>query len=330
MQLKSVVLVSLLPLALAGKNCGKGKGKGKGKGTGGGNRDKCDPGAVLELLAGSDIPRACSTDVAKQATAFCSSYLSIPTVTVYNSTITPTATATVTDTTTTSTTTTEQTTTTAISTLVGTVTETSTVTASSITGQSKRRQAKGQGQAVSCSTLSNLPIAQNLPASKIRSACNCLSVSTATVTLPTTAPAVTVTSTTTAVSTESLTETSTSTELSTTATTTTSTATVTVSPPPVLGKCDVAYDAAGNGAAGNTVQVLPAGAATSARDCCEQCQAKPNCIASAYVGGTCQHLVKTAALAGAPTSAQCPLGIEDYNFGAPAAAGVVYQGPCAY
>lgn len=70
---------------------------------------------------------------------------------------------------------------------------------------------------------------------------------------------------------------------------------------------------------------------TSAIDCCEQCLAKPNCIASASTGpGNCQHLVKITQLGGAPTSDQCPLGIEQYGgYGAPSDAGIIFKGPCS-
>jgi len=51
----------------------------------------------------------------------------------------------------------------------------------------------------------------------------------------------------------------------------------------------------------------------------------PNCVASAFPN-TCQLLVKSQQLDGAPTNLQCPLGIEDYNY--QPGPGVVYQGPC--
>ena len=63
--------------------------------------DQCSVDAVLRFLAGTcsgPIPEACAKDLAKQATAWCGSYLSIEPVTVHLRTETPVFTETVTDT----------------------------------------------------------------------------------------------------------------------------------------------------------------------------------------------------------------------------------------
>jgi hypothetical protein len=103
----------------------------------------------------------------------------------------------------------------------------------------------------------------------------------------------------------------------------TSTATVTVEPP-TQNRCQTRYRASGNGK-GNTVKSLQ-----GVEDCCEQCFATPNCVASAQIGqGTCQLLVKVVALGGAQTNEQCLLGVEDYFGGfMPDPNGAVFAGPC--
>lgn len=63
--------------------------------------DKCSVDAVLQLFYGScsrPIPEACVEDLTEQATAWCSTYLSIEPVTVHLSTETPVVTETITDT----------------------------------------------------------------------------------------------------------------------------------------------------------------------------------------------------------------------------------------
>jgi hypothetical protein len=77
----------------------------------------------------------------------------------------------------------------------------------------------------------------------------------------------------------------------------------------------------------------------TAVECCVLCYdpAFPNCVASAYIegSGTCELLIKVDQLAGAPTSPQCPLGIENYHFAdndgdGGTGMGSVYAGPCGY
>lgn len=65
--------------------------------------DVCSVEAVLEYFTcRRTIPAGCVDNLAEQATAWCSSYLSVQPVTVYLSTQTPVVTATVTETATTS------------------------------------------------------------------------------------------------------------------------------------------------------------------------------------------------------------------------------------
>jgi hypothetical protein len=67
----------------------------------------CSVDAVLEYFTCHTVPEACFEDLATQATAWCSSYLSIEPVTEYLSTETPAAVETVTETSTITTTTIE-------------------------------------------------------------------------------------------------------------------------------------------------------------------------------------------------------------------------------
>jgi hypothetical protein len=76
----------------------------------------------------------------------------------------------------------------------------------------------------------------------------------------------------------------------------------------------------------------------TAADCCVLCYDSadfPNCVASAFIpdgggSGECSLLLKQNATAGQPTSAQCPLGIDNYPFGPPTEGGFVLPGPCGY
>lgn len=73
----------------------------------------------------------------------------------------------------------------------------------------------------------------------------------------------------------------------------------------------------------------------TAVECCVLCfdpTAYPNCVASAFIASSlsCELLVKVNATAGEPTSPQCPVGIENYEFGKQKAKGNIYPGPCGY
>ncbi|OIW31120.1 hypothetical protein CONLIGDRAFT_300447 [Coniochaeta ligniaria NRRL 30616] len=295
--------------------------------------DVCAIESVLGYLTQKTNPAACLADLADQATTWCRDYLSIEPVTVYLSTVTPILSETVIETSTTATTTTELTTTTTETTSTAAATEIvhTTVTATVSAQAVQRRVDSSSSAAPSCVDLATVNLLAH-PASRLSKACSCLSPQPATVTLSVSTAAVsTATNTGTTVATEVVSETSSSTEVSVTVVTETdtltsvSTATATIAP--ALGLCDVAYTGGGN-EVGNTVQAVAG--TTSARDCCQQCLAKPNCVASAYVGSACQHLVKTTALAGATVNAQCPLGVETYSgFGSPSASGFLYKGPCA-
>ncbi|RPB05806.1 hypothetical protein L873DRAFT_1797561 [Choiromyces venosus 120613-1] len=89
--------------------------------------------------------------------------------------------------------------------------------------------------------------------------------------------------------------------------------------------CQTTYNTSGNGN-GNTVDILWT---PSADECCKKCHAKPNCIASAYILGLCQHLIKRQLNPGELVNPMCPRGIENYHFGPPKQ-GLVYAGPCGY
>ena len=75
-------------------------------------------------------------------------------------------------------------------------------------------------------------------------------------------------------------------------------------------------------------------------ECCVLCYnsaAFPNCVASAFGAGSleCELLVKVNATKGEPTSAQCPVGIENFGFGAAdngdgSGNAVFFPGPCGY
>lgn len=90
------------------------------------------------------------------------------------------------------------------------------------------------------------------------------------------------------------------------------------------GNCDTSYNTWGNGV-GNHVELL---LAFSAQDCCQKCQRKSNCVASAYLFLICEHLVNSKKVSGEDTSKQCSLGIENFPFGSPDKHGLVYAGPC--
>ncbi|KAI0377277.1 hypothetical protein F5Y04DRAFT_181353 [Hypomontagnella monticulosa] len=172
--------------------------------------------------------------------------------------------------------------------------------------------------AEACPTLTSLPT-ESVSSSAISSACGCLGVSPSVSTVSADTVTSTVTESRTTVSTTTVTSTI-KTYTKSTTTTVVATATETVA----YDRCSVGYSSGGNGQ-GNSPENV---AATSSQDCCQQCQLKQNCVASAYTGTTCQHLIKVAQLSGAATSDRCPLGVEDYAFGP--VGGMVYPGPCGY
>lgn len=100
------------------------------------------------------------------------------------------------------------------------------------------------------------------------------------------------------------------------------TATVTSGP----DRCDVGYygrAGSGNGA-GNRVE--GDASAKSAKECCEKCYQKANCVASVYAG-ICQLLVAIAGDGGEVTD-MCPLGVKNYSFGT--SSGLIVAGPCGH
>ncbi|KAK3389847.1 hypothetical protein B0H63DRAFT_446007 [Podospora didyma] len=293
----------------------------------------CDRNSIIEYFScQSPVPEACAAGVADQVTAFCNSYLSIEPVTVYTTATAVVITETVSETAETDATATEltTTTTTAISTSFGLEAKWTTLTAT-VTAEVSTTQVTvvPRAEASSCVDLTKKNLTKKHPAAKLSSACSCLDVEPTTVFLGSSAPASTETATETVFVTKVVSKTSVVTEVSKSVVETTQTsvftATVTETANPQIDICSVSYRAMGNGQ-GNTVQFYPA---TGQLDCCRRCQEKTNCLAGAYSAGSCQLLVKLIRLPGAQTTDQCPLGVEDYNFGAPVATGNVFAGPCA-
>ncbi|KAK3343568.1 hypothetical protein B0T25DRAFT_301790 [Lasiosphaeria hispida] len=220
-------------------------------------------------------------------------------------------------------TTTEKTTATVLTTLVSLLTQTTTVIVATIQNQ-QRALASSQ-----CTIGLTTKTLTKHPASSLSSVCSCLGIEAEvmTVTIESTAVASTATATETSTTTEIVSETSTLTEVSVTSETETATVVSTAVATQTVAVCDIAYDnlSQSTSLAGTDVVSVTA---SGARDCCEQCQRTPNCFTSGWFGTFCQHRVRSAALAGAVTNDQCPLGLQDYNYGAPSPSGVVYQGPC--
>ncbi|KAK0708440.1 hypothetical protein B0H67DRAFT_340617 [Lasiosphaeris hirsuta] len=280
---------------------------------------------------------ACIQQVAVQAVAFCSSYLS-QTATVFNTvTEVTTATSTATETYTSEATATDTSTSISGTTATETQTETSTSTSTFTVSTSYipptdtlfARFEPSAAASTSCLDLSTRALTRR-PAAKISSVCSCLGVTTAATTTITTETLTTGTTTTEATTTDTTTtETTTTTEVqvsvsTTTATTTTTTTSGTVATETaILDYCDITYNGGGV-TEGNTV--ISAGD-LSGRDCCVLCWYTENCVASAVGVGFCQLLVKKTALDGAPTSAVCPLGVEDYTY--LEGPGTLYRGPCS-
>ena len=64
-------------------------------------------------------------------------------------------------------------------------------------------------------------------------------------------------------------------------------------------------------------------------ECCVLCFERQNCVASAFIASAleCELLIRVNGTTVGATD-QCPLGIEDYDFGSPDVGGNVYPGPC--
>ncbi|KAK4099323.1 hypothetical protein N658DRAFT_487729 [Parathielavia hyrcaniae] len=319
MRFRAVVVAGLLPLATVGA------------------ASDCSMDAVLDYFTAGPVAEGCLDSLAEQAAAWCLDYMSIDPVTVPASTETPVTTKIVTETSTTSTTTTEVIFTTLSTTTVTNITifdertETATVTARP--PDKKRFASKFVARdAPSCDNL----IKKNLhrqPAWKLASACSCLNPQPVTVTAGTsTAPTSTTTTTETVLATEIESETSVSTDVVTVTSTRehslTLTTTVTVTPTPTP-TCSVGYRTNSAFGVGNNVEYTD-GTIMSTQECCELCHTRQSCVGMAFFGhGLCQLLIKVDPLEGAPTSAQCPLGIDDaYVLSDEAPNGHLMKGPC--
>ncbi|KAI1142510.1 hypothetical protein F5Y05DRAFT_409658 [Hypoxylon sp. FL0543] len=279
-------------------------------------------GDSLAVLAGNqEVASQCAPSASSDAAALCRSFLGTSTSFIAAGTAAPNAAvATTTELTTRTVTRVVFTTTTTTETEVVVSTASTTVVASASPGPIGRRDLEinvlypspettlsSTPSVSACPTLTSLPT-DSVSSSPISSACSCLGAALTTVT-------------------KSETTVTTTTVTSTIMTFTTSTTTTTVAmetQTAAYDRCSVGYSSGGNGQ-GNRPENVPA---TSSRDCCQQCQQRKNCVASAYTGTTCQHLIKVSQLSGAATSDQCPLGVEDYPFGA--VGGMVYPGPCGY
>lgn len=279
------------------------------------------------------LPPPCVQEFASKAAQFCSSYLHLPAtsttttsdVKVVTVTVTATATkqATLVETSTSRTVTTKtDTTTTPSTTTTGTTTVATSYIPPPVITVKKRWGPPGP-------RCPNLPtkVFDRLAPRDVSSLCSCFGV-TPTTTLST--KTIRATSTTTATSTKTSTSTTTTTavtvSVSTTTTTTTSTTTVQLqaTATAIVDYCDITYNGGGV-TPGNTVVRAPGD--LGPRECCTLCWNTPNCVASATGLGFCQLLVKTSPLEGAPTSLQCPLGIENYEY--LEGPGTLYRGPCS-
>ncbi|KAI1380659.1 hypothetical protein F4677DRAFT_404191 [Hypoxylon crocopeplum] len=277
------------------------------------------------LAAGQEIADQCAPSVSSDVAALCSDFLG--TTTLFTATATRAApnaalttttelfTRTVTRVVFTTTTTTE--------TEIIISSTSTTVTATPSPGPIGRRElVKNEIDSATatptCPTLTSLPT-DSVSSSAISSACGCLGVSPVVVSAVSTAAANVVTESKTTMTTTTVTST-----IITYTKSTTTTVVAVATHTAAYDRCSVGYGSGGNGKDNRADNVQ----ANSSQDCCQQCQQKQNCVASVYTGVTCQHLIKVSQLSGAATSDQCPLGVEDYAFGA--AGGMVYPGPCGY
>ncbi|KAK3984080.1 hypothetical protein QBC44DRAFT_353875 [Cladorrhinum sp. PSN332] len=298
----------------------------------------CTVNAVLEYFTCQHVSQDCFEPLVEQAEDWCRDYLSIEPVTIHASTVIPdlevvtvVETTTVTGRTVDVLTTTEETTVTATATTVieETVTVITTTTSTVLSQVVNKRLASdaptttAPAPAPSCVDLTKKNLLRH-PAARLSKACSCLNPEPATITLPATTASAgeTVTVTAPATATDVITDTQVTTVISSTVVTDVVTVTSVRSPLQTIK-----YSGGGNGQ-GNSVKAITG--VTSQRDCCERCLATPNCVASASSGpGNCQHLVKITQLAGAPTNAQCPLGVENYpGLGAINPSGMLFKGAC--
>ncbi|KAK1752605.1 hypothetical protein QBC47DRAFT_61335 [Echria macrotheca] len=300
--------------------------------------ETCGHQALSYLNCKGPLSPSCAEQVAVQAASFCSSYLS-KTATAFNtvtvvSTVVSTGTQTLTSGATATTTSTTSTATTTTETSTETDTSTSTFTAATsyippplptITEKKLKRAAAAPSV---CPDLSKKGLTRLRPA-KVSSICSCLGIkaqtttTTATDTESTTTTTPTTTSTTTTqTSTSTTVETDVSTTTETTSTTTTTGVVATTTA--IVDYCDLTYN--GGGVPPGDTVIRPPGD-LSGRDCCVLCWNTANCVAAANGLGYCQLLIRTSTLDGAPTSDQCPLGIENYTYlDGP---GTLYRGPCS-
>lgn len=305
----------------------------------------CQTGAVSLLLgrcASKRLPPACVDDLAAEASAFCSGFLSpvtvgqttlVTTTQVESVTVTETATATATDTTISTTTT--------VTTISDVATETSTTVSTSTTTKFaimltsfavERRGARH----TACPKLSTPRLLRLAPA-KVSSVCSLLGViapaTTVTGTATSTAASTTTASTETAtsVTTAAVVDVETTLVQTTTSVTTTTTTSAVAVATQIVDACGASRSFQGSGIVPGGHTILTT-AADSASDCCRRCWANNNCVVSVYnaaTGGLCRLAIKTQPVAGAPTNAQCPLGILPWLRSATATGpGDFMDGPC--
>lgn len=290
------------------------------------------PGHALGYLAGDLRKARCIENIASQASEFCSSYLSLPATSLATTfqfnTVTKTFTEILTSGTTAITTSTSSsvTTTTTISTSIITSATGTTTVATSYVPPPPFTVTVGRRDNPKCP---DLPIKQlsHLPAALLSSACRCLGTASTTTVLTRTVVASATTTTSTTRTTTSTTTSTTIEILVSTATTTsptTSTSGTVATETAVVDYCSVTYN--GGGVTPGNIVIRPPGD-LNGYDCCVLCWSTPNCVASAVGVGFCQLLVKVSPLTGAPTSPQCPLGIENYQY--LPGPGTLYRGPCS-
>lgn len=233
--------------------------------------------------------RRFSTD----AIPFCSSYIKIPVVTVtITGSVTATNTATITIPTTTFATSTSVT--------VLDVTTTAQVAKRGAIFGRYRPSAVGQ-----------LPTyVSQYPASRISSACSCLSILPSTTTTSTTATSMT-----------TATASVTSTETDTVTTTTTSYDVVATEIANNI--CGVSYSSYSLSTSYYSIHSQ----ATSTLDCCQQCQNKSDCLVNHFDGGICELVINTNSSPNMILS--CPSGTMTTYFGRAVSGGTVFAGPCA-
>jgi len=104
------------------------------------------------------------------------------------------------------------------------------------------------------------------------------------------------------------------------------TQTITATETATVDLCGVPYSGSTQPGEGNMVH---AGIIASTQaECCVLCQTLKNCVSFAWTDEACQLLIKTSPLGAASSNAQCPLGIETYDYGTINSTGVVFRGPC--